>query len=139
MLPGMIAKLTKNQCDFVFSFRLSFLMIYLIGAEHVRKAEDWLREQVHWKRAHSAPSLSTTSIPVGSEIESDMLWTSAVVAYTIHKTILLPLRILLTGTWSFSIFNVMFYSLFALPLVSSMPNGRVHSPNTHLVNLYFCL
>ncbi|KAA1089176.1 hypothetical protein PGT21_009217 [Puccinia graminis f. sp. tritici] len=76
-------------------FGFSFLMIYLIGAEHVRKAEDWVREQVHWKRAHD--SLSTTSVPGGSEIDSDMLWTSAVVAYTIHKTILLPVRILLTA------------------------------------------
>ncbi|OAV88960.1 hypothetical protein PTTG_12210 [Puccinia triticina 1-1 BBBD Race 1] len=78
-------------------FGLSFVTIYLVGAEHVRKAEDWLLEQLNWKRAHSTPLPSTTPVPQGAETENNMLWTTAVVAYTIHKTILLPFRIGLTA------------------------------------------
>ncbi|KAI7957306.1 hypothetical protein MJO28_004401 [Puccinia striiformis f. sp. tritici] len=81
-------------------FGLSFIAIYLVGAEHVRTAEDWLLESLNWKRAHSTPlpSNTTTTTTTGTtEIDSSMLWTTAVVAYTIHKTILLPFRIGLTA------------------------------------------
>lgn len=82
-------------------FGLSFLTIYLVGAEHVRTAEDWLLEQLNWKRAHTSQSPpTTTNMPIEpSKIHDDnnMLWTTAVVAYTIHKTILLPVRIGLTA------------------------------------------
>ncbi|MBW0530450.1 hypothetical protein O181_070165 [Austropuccinia psidii MF-1] len=82
-------------------FGLSFLMIYLIGAEHVRTAEDWLLSQLNWKRAAStSPSsetLSTITTSTSDLSESNFLWTTALVAYTIHKTILLPVRIGLTA------------------------------------------
>ncbi|KAA1115123.1 hypothetical protein PGT21_031931 [Puccinia graminis f. sp. tritici] len=87
-------------------FGLSFVTIYLVGAEHVRKAEDWLLDQLNWKRAHStsplpSPTTTTNTTTNGEEAtkrdDNNMLWTTAVVAYTIHKTILLPFRIGLTA------------------------------------------
>jgi len=78
-------------------FGLSFLTIYLVGAEHVRKVEDRLLEQLNWKRVHSPPMPSTTSTNEASENDANMFWTTAVVAYTIHKTILLPVRLGLTA------------------------------------------
>ncbi|WAQ90446.1 hypothetical protein PtA15_12A435 [Puccinia triticina] len=78
-------------------FGLAFLTIYLVGAEHVKKVEDWLLERISWKWAHSIASRSATSASAGSGIDNNMLWTTTLVAYTIHKTILLPFRILLTA------------------------------------------
>ncbi|PLW55984.1 hypothetical protein PCANC_02989 [Puccinia coronata f. sp. avenae] len=83
-------------------FGLSFLTIYLVGAEQVRRVEDWLLEQLNWKRVHSSPALpdntpSSAPEPAAGTTDANMLWTTAVVAYTIHKTILLPVRLGLTA------------------------------------------
>lgn len=77
------------------------MTIYLVGAEHVRQAEDWLLEQLHWKRAISTQVSNETREPMTSSTsstEQSLFWTTAIVAYTIHKTVLLPVRVGLTGT-----------------------------------------
>ncbi|KAG0151217.1 hypothetical protein CROQUDRAFT_37060 [Cronartium quercuum f. sp. fusiforme G11] len=99
-------------------FSLSFVTIYLIGTEHVRQAEDWILEQLHWKRESSNQNElerepissrsgsnhevinSNESVIEEPTISSDgqsLLWTTAIVAYTIHKTVLLPIRVGLTA------------------------------------------
>ncbi|EGG07317.1 uncharacterized protein MELLADRAFT_85717 [Melampsora larici-populina 98AG31] len=94
-------------------FGFSFVTIYLIGAEHVRQVEDWVLEQLHWKReSHSTESTTSSEAEVAQKSNSNdaddqtpgssgqvqsLLWTTAIVAYTFHKTVLLPVRVGLTA------------------------------------------
>ncbi|KAI8450132.1 hypothetical protein BY996DRAFT_7408307 [Phakopsora pachyrhizi] len=91
-----------------FDFGLSFLMIYLIGTDHVRTAEDYVIEKLNLKRINPIGSsdrvnrengsIDQEQKPVGDgEIDNNMIWTTAILAYTIHKTVLLPVRVGLTA------------------------------------------
>ncbi|KDN41149.1 hypothetical protein K437DRAFT_217915, partial [Tilletiaria anomala UBC 951] len=98
-------------------FGLAFAAIHMLGAEHIRELEARVR---HWlgmeKRDHSeeqdtgknlkqmlgisaqaghtlAPASSGTKNSGGS----GTLWAEAVLAYTIHKTLLLPVRVAATA------------------------------------------
>ncbi|KAH9809359.1 hypothetical protein DFH28DRAFT_989731 [Melampsora americana] len=90
-------------------FGISFVTIYLIGAEHVRQIEDWVLEQLHWKReSHSTEPSHSSQAQVAQKSDSNdaedkspgssgplqsLFWTTAIVAYTFHKTVLLPFRV----------------------------------------------
>lgn len=78
-------------------FGLSFMLIYLVGTEHVQKAEDWVLGQLNWKRASPIHETDPATTAPTSSSDQSILWTTAVVAYTIHKTILLPVRVGLTA------------------------------------------
>jgi len=111
----------------VLDFGLTFFVINLIGAEHVRRGTDYLLDLLVYGKA--ATSTRAGDIPEGSgilgflkewrekhkkdaddaenaaEAEADRksgspsgassgnLWATAVLAYTIHKTLLLPVRL----------------------------------------------
>lgn len=102
-------------------FGLLFGLIFAVGADSVRQAEDWVLERLDWRRRDAErPSgvkgavgdwahahLSTTKgdgldveRAVAGERDSahrgemgSALWTTALLAYTIHKTLFLPIRI----------------------------------------------
>lgn len=70
-------------------FSLTFLAIHLLGADHIRSLESSLRRSIGLEQRSD------------SEQEDGKrgggLWTEAVLAYTIHKTLLLPVRVAFTA------------------------------------------
>lgn len=104
---------------------MTFVLIYAIGAEHVRSAEDWVLEQLHWRRQHpheekpiaeaardkvveAEDEIKNKASQLGEVIKGEAsagagpkdqstLATTALLAYAIHKTVLMPFRIGLTG------------------------------------------
>ncbi|GAA96430.1 uncharacterized protein L969DRAFT_49637 [Mixia osmundae IAM 14324] len=112
----------------VVDFGLTFAVVYAVGADHVRDAEDWVMHKLDWRRkekervetARQAVDLAadkakqvgheaqqavvalshgespSSSLAKGSSHTSQIA-TTAVLAYAIHKTLLLPFRIGLTA------------------------------------------
>ncbi|SPO24448.1 uncharacterized protein UTRI_03716 [Ustilago trichophora] len=77
-------------------FSLTFLAIHLLGADHIRSLEASLRKSIGLEARHDdhESSPDTTS---GKNAGSSTIWTEAVLAYTIHKTLLLPVRVAFTA------------------------------------------
>lgn len=104
-------------------FSLTFLLVYSVGADKVREAEDWVLDALGWRRKDGEPGKirravegwkeqhpgrerkpkPTTPLPV--PLATDVvvekngysaIATTAVLAYAIHKTLLLPVRIGIT-------------------------------------------
>lgn len=75
-------------------FSLTFLAIHLLGADHIRSLEASLRKSIGLEQRHDDPSDSDTTNSKGG---SSTIWTEAVLAYTIHKTLLLPVRVAFTA------------------------------------------
>lgn len=107
-------------------FGLSFLLIYAVGADKVRIAEDWVLDALGWRRKDGepgkvkravdewkeqhprarkiTPSVSLPEPPTQAELAQSgsnsysAIASTAVLAYAIHKTLLLPVRIGLTAS-----------------------------------------
>jgi hypothetical protein len=105
-------------------FSLTFLLIYLLGAEKVREAEDWVLDALGWRRKSDGSAGRMRQVVEGwkdrrSHVEHGLIkehkeleekgtkgekekekgvgWaTTAVLAYAIHKTALLPVRVGIT-------------------------------------------
>lgn len=104
-----------------------FFLIYAVGADRVRAAEDWVLEGLGWRRKDGEPGRVKMAVegwredhhlggsgrhPPHPVVEHDAehelvkkpaeksmysaLATTAVLAYAIHKTLLLPVRLGLT-------------------------------------------
>ncbi|GAC97500.1 potential N-terminal peptidyl-methionine acetyltransferase [Pseudozyma hubeiensis SY62] len=73
-------------------FSLTFLAIHLLGADHIRSLEASLRKSIGLEQRSEDPDESSKS---GNK--SSTIWTEAVLAYTIHKTLLLPVRVAFTA------------------------------------------
>jgi hypothetical protein len=98
---------------------LTFFAVYSFGAEHVRDAEDWVLARMNWKRREEPAPTDSALVKVKDRVgawaekkqleherakleaqhqsKKDAMWTSLLLAYTIHKTALLPVRIGLTA------------------------------------------
>jgi hypothetical protein len=81
-------------------FGLTFVAIYAVGADHVRNAEDWVLDRLHWRRkradenGHAKPDEGKHDGQQTQQTSAaSAMWTTAALAYTIHKTLLLPVRI----------------------------------------------
>lgn len=97
-------------------FSLTFLLIYAVGAERVREAEDWTLEALGWRRKDGEMGSVRRAVegwnPRKHEKEKERdvvarveegeqsgygaIATTAVLAYAIHKTLLLPVRLGMT-------------------------------------------
>ncbi|CBQ73321.1 conserved hypothetical protein [Sporisorium reilianum SRZ2] len=79
-------------------FSLIFLAIHMLGADHIRSLEASLRKSIGLEPPPPPPSDDddSTSSSKGKG-GSGTIWTEAVLAYTIHKTLLLPVRVALTA------------------------------------------
>ncbi|KAN0065824.1 DUF1279 superfamily [Thecaphora frezii] len=76
-------------------FALTFAAIHLLGAQHIRQLEMRIRSAVGLgQRPASSDAEESNS---DQEEGSSAIWTEAVLAYTIHKTLLLPLRVAFTA------------------------------------------
>ncbi|KAJ9479391.1 putative N-terminal acetyltransferase 2 [Pseudozyma hubeiensis] len=73
-------------------FSLTFLAIHLLGADHIRSLESSLRKSIGLEQRSEDPDESSQP---GNK--SSTIWTEAVLAYTIHKTLLLPVRVAFTA------------------------------------------
>ncbi|KWU44057.1 hypothetical protein RHOSPDRAFT_12760, partial [Rhodotorula sp. JG-1b] len=73
-------------------FGLCFLVIYWVGADRVRSAEDWVLDKLHWKRR----SDDKDKAEGGGGNRYGTIATTAVLAYAIHKTLFLPVRVGIT-------------------------------------------
>ncbi|PWN39177.1 hypothetical protein IE81DRAFT_274818, partial [Ceraceosorus guamensis] len=69
---------------------LTFAAIHLLGADHIRKLEGRVRE---WAGIGKRQMKDED----GEGMISAAVWTELVLAYTIHKTLLLPFRVALTA------------------------------------------
>nr|CDI53761.1 conserved hypothetical protein [Melanopsichium pennsylvanicum 4] len=84
-------------------FSLIFLAIHLVGADHIRSLEAQLRKSIGLEARHDEPAKEeesrshTKKSAVGGGSSSSTIWTEAVLAYTIHKTLLLPVRVAFTA------------------------------------------
>lgn len=67
---------------------LIFLAIHLLGADHIQSLESSLRKSIGLEER-----TDNANPPRGSST----IWTEAVLAYTIHKTLLLPVRVAFTA------------------------------------------
>ncbi|PWN18803.1 hypothetical protein BCV69DRAFT_234624, partial [Microstroma glucosiphilum] len=72
-------------------FSLAWAVIHLFGADYIRDVETKVREAVGLKERDTADE------ELANKGGSSTLWTEAVLAYTIHKTLLLPFRVMGTG------------------------------------------
>ncbi|PWN36778.1 uncharacterized protein FA14DRAFT_118180 [Meira miltonrushii] len=72
-------------------FSLVFLAIHLLGADHIRELEDGVRKYFGMGKREMEDHEK------GDGKDSSTLWTEAVLAYTIHKTLLLPFRVGITA------------------------------------------
>lgn len=108
-------------------FGLTFALIYAVGADRVRQAEDWVLDTLGWRRKDGEPGkfkkavddwkeqhprkrskkdstealeVTTTSVSPPSTKADDSgysaMATTAALAYVIHKTALLPVRVGIT-------------------------------------------
>ncbi|KZV81101.1 hypothetical protein EXIGLDRAFT_592138, partial [Exidia glandulosa HHB12029] len=78
----------------IFDFGLSFAAINLVGAEHVREWAARAKALVFTpspEAAHEAEEAKKSGVNGG-------LWAMLLLAYTLHKTVFLPVRIGLTAT-----------------------------------------
>lgn len=73
-------------------FSLTFLAIHLLGADHIRSLESSLRKSIGLEQRNSDSEEAEETKSGGGGI-----WTEAVLAYTIHKTLLLPVRVAFTA------------------------------------------
>ncbi|KAJ1026469.1 hypothetical protein NDA13_003849 [Ustilago tritici] len=78
-------------------FSLTFLAIHLLGADHIRSLESSLRTKLGLEQRAEHPSSSDPTDGKKGGSGSGTLWTEAVLAYTIHKTLLLPVRVAFTA------------------------------------------
>jgi hypothetical protein len=74
-------------------FSLTFLAIHLLGADHIRSLEAQVRSSLGLEQRHDDPDSQDGKKQSGSST----IWTEAVLAYTIHKTLLLPVRVAFTA------------------------------------------
>lgn len=77
-------------------FSLTFLAIHMLGADHIRSLEAQLRTKLGLEQRAPSPSDDESDKKSGGG-QSGTLWTEAVLAYTIHKTLLLPVRVAITA------------------------------------------
>jgi hypothetical protein len=110
----------------LLDFSLTFLLIYAVGADKVREAEDWVLDALGWRRKDGEPGKIKKAMnewkenhprasKAGAVVKSapvpalapaspgegrpeaqngySAIATTAVLAYAIHKTLLLPVRI----------------------------------------------
>ena len=89
-------------------FGVTFLAVYSLGAEHVHQAEDWVLRQLDWRRKKEGEVVrkvgewaekkqAQQAEAAQDKVAGSALWTTALLAYTIHKTLLLPFRIGVTA------------------------------------------
>jgi hypothetical protein len=93
-------------------FGIAFLGVHLIGAERLNVVKDMIMEQ--WHKIRPVPENDETVIEKVDEAadkmlenaqpkkrsSSAMIWAEAALAYTIHKTLFLPVRVGLTAAWT---------------------------------------
>uniref|UniRef100_V5EQJ9 DUF1279 domain-containing protein n=1 Tax=Kalmanozyma brasiliensis (strain GHG001) TaxID=1365824 RepID=V5EQJ9_KALBG len=72
-------------------FTLTLLAIHMLGADHIRSLEASLRKSIGLEQRSDD---ETSSEPAKG---TNPIWTEAVLAYTIHKTLMLPLRVAFTA------------------------------------------
>jgi hypothetical protein len=107
-------------------FGIAFLGVHLVGAERLEHVKDWIIDK--WKEFR--PALETDNELIDSAREkaetvaseileqaqtgkeaseatptrkrsgTTLLWAEAALAYTIHKTLFLPVRVGLTAAWT---------------------------------------
>lgn len=92
-------------------FSLTFLAVYSLGAEHVHAAEDWVLRNLDWRRKKDSEVVRKVGEwaekkqlqqlerqeQAQDKAAGSALWTTALLAYTIHKTALLPFRVGVTA------------------------------------------
>ncbi|TKY85414.1 hypothetical protein EX895_005576 [Sporisorium graminicola] len=77
---------------------LTFVAIHLLGADHIRSLEASLRKSIGLEqRSPDHDDDGTDSSTKASGGGNSTIWTEAVLAYTIHKTLLLPVRVAFTA------------------------------------------
>lgn len=95
-------------------FSVAFVGVHLIGADKLEAVKDWAMEKwydlrgiEHTDNANESTSTSSQGSEQKSEESSKsggwgspMLWAEVAVAYTIHKTAFLPIRVGLTAAWT---------------------------------------
>lgn len=79
----------------VLDFSLTFAAIYLLGADHVNKFTQSVRLRIFGSSGAPADEQEKEAAPAGGGSED--LYAIAILAYGIHKTLLLPVRIGLTA------------------------------------------
>jgi N-terminal acetyltransferase 2 len=89
-------------------FTLTFFLILALGADKVREFEDWVLTEFDWVRnvknkvkknegegshvEESGGESVSTSSNSSNHVSNSTLYTTAILAYAIHKTLLLPFR-----------------------------------------------
>lgn len=88
---------------------LTFAAVHLLGADHIKGLEGRVRAKLGMEprkeeedNSASDPAASTKAPGqskgrIASSVSDGNFWTEAVLAYTIHKTLLLPLRVAFTA------------------------------------------
>ena len=71
---------------------LTMAAITFTGADKVKQMEDWLL-----KEAKGLFGMKHKSTPKSDSVEKPSIWSIFVIAYGIHKTVLLPVRLGLTA------------------------------------------
>lgn len=101
----------------LLDFSFVFLLVSAIGADRVRDAEDWVLDALEWRRKDGEPGKIQRAIThkvddwkhrehhdeavvpapaVREPSKYGAVATTAVLAYAIHKTLLLPVRVGIT-------------------------------------------
>lgn len=93
-------------------FTIALVGVHLIGADKLEAVKDWAMEKWHNFRGieHESPDTSSKAsqdnkeqheeTSKGGRWGSPMFWAEVAVAYTIHKTAFLPIRVGLTAAWT---------------------------------------
>lgn len=87
---------------------LTYAAVHMLGADHIKALEAQIRakigmeprkDDVEETKESSTPSQipSPTKSRIASSVGDGNFWTELVLAYTIHKTLLLPLRVAFTA------------------------------------------
>ncbi|KAL8280750.1 hypothetical protein RQP46_006754 [Phenoliferia psychrophenolica] len=115
--PALVIYLAIGVVDLT----LSFLLVSAVGADRVREAEDWVLDKLEWRRKDGEPGKIKKAVtdwkdnhgggghkevkevvhreekgPRPEPTGYSAIATTAVLAYAIHKTVLLPMRLGLT-------------------------------------------
>ncbi|PWN99436.1 hypothetical protein FA09DRAFT_289400, partial [Tilletiopsis washingtonensis] len=79
------------QLASIVDISITFAAIHMLGAEHIRSLETRVREWAGFGKREMDDDEESSG---GG---NSALWAEAVLAYTIHKTLLLPFRVMLTA------------------------------------------
>lgn len=81
----------------ILDFGLSFALVSAVGAEAMQKGERWVWTKLGFPPVESQEEASEGSDQPHKKNAESSIWTRAALAYGVHKTALLPVRVGLTA------------------------------------------